>query len=158
LEVKYDIAVWTEIDVDHQTKLVRVEPHLHDRSCRVDVQDARLEAAGAIAAVADIQLVRPDVDVARIRAVERHGGQWHFDMAHKSAAVFQMHWKDVDVAQKVHDKGTRGMLEYLSRRVVLFDLAAVHDDDAVGDLEGFLLVVRYEDAGDVEFVVKPAQP
>ena len=34
----------------------------------------------------------------------------------------------------------------------------VHDHDAIGDLEGFLLIVGDEDAGDVNLVVQPAQP
>ena len=40
----------------------------------------------------------------------------------------------------------------------LFDAAAAHDDDAVGEFEGFFLIVGDEDAGDVDFIVQaPSQ-
>ena len=34
----------------------------------------------------------------------------------------------------------------------------VHDDDLVGDFQGFFLVVRDQNAGDAQFVVDVAQP
>jgi hypothetical protein len=37
-------------------------------------------------------------------------------------------------------------------------LAMVHQHDAVGHLERFILVMRHEDAGDVQLVVQAAQP
>ena len=55
-------------------------------------------------------------------------------------------------------KGLVGLLEDLARRAHLLDLPVVHDDDPVGDLEGLLLVVRDEDAGDVDLVVQAAEP
>ena len=43
-------------------------------------------------------------------------------------------------------------------RALLLDPAVVHDDDAIGELERLLLVVRDEHAGHVQLVVEPAQP
>ena len=40
----------------------------------------------------------------------------------------------------------------------LFDFAVVHDDDLVGDFQGFFLVVRDQNAGDAQFVVDVSQP
>ena len=50
------------------------------------------------------------------------------------------------------------MLEDLDRARVLLDLALVHDDDAVGELERFFLIVRDEHARQVNLFVQPAQP
>jgi len=41
---------------------------------------------------------------------------------------------------------------------MLLDPSVIHDDDAVGDLQRFFLIMGHEDAGDVDFVVQPAQP
>ena len=54
--------------------------------------------------------------------------------------------------------GFAGCSKISAGRADLLDAALVHDDDPVGDLEGLLLVVRDEDAGDVDLVVQPAQP
>ena len=46
----------------------------------------------------------------------------------------------------------------LVRRADLLDSPVVHHGDAVGDFERFFLIVRDEDAGDVDVVVQLAQP
>ena len=46
----------------------------------------------------------------------------------------------------------------LIRRAHLFDLAFVHHRDAIGNLQGFFLIVCDEDAGDVNLVVQLPQP
>ena len=50
------------------------------------------------------------------------------------------------------------MLDDLIRRTVLFDSALVHHHDPVGELERFFLIVRDENAGQMDFGVQPAQP
>src|SRR4051812_12372489 len=57
--------------------------------------------------------------------------------------------KDVDVAQKVHDKGAGGILENLGRGADLFDATLIHEDHAVRHAEGLFLVVRYENGRDM---------
>ena len=43
-------------------------------------------------------------------------------------------------------------------RTDLLNAAFVHHDDPVGDFKRFFLVVRDEDAGDMNFVVQAAEP
>ena len=50
------------------------------------------------------------------------------------------------------------MLVDLVRRADLLDLALVHQHHLVGHLQRLLLVVRDEDAGDVQLVVQAPQP
>ena len=54
--------------------------------------------------------------------------------------------------------GLAGCSKISAGRADLLDAAFVHDHDAVGDLEGFFLVVGDEDAGDVDLVVQAAEP
>ena len=51
-----------------------------------------------------------------------------------------------------------GLVEHFFRRADLLDPAVVHHDDAVGHFERFFLIVRHQDAGDVNLVVQPAEP
>jgi hypothetical protein len=66
--------------------------------------------------------------------------------------------KDVHVAEKIHDERTGGVLKDLDGAGILLDLAFVHDHDAIRQLERFLLVVRHEDARQVNLFVQPPQP
>ena len=50
------------------------------------------------------------------------------------------------------------MVPDLLRRADLFDLAVVHQHHAVGDFERFFLVVRNENAGDMQVIMQSAQP
>jgi hypothetical protein len=50
------------------------------------------------------------------------------------------------------------MVVELARRCDLFDAAAVHHDDAVGDVHRLLLVMRDDHGGRVSLVVQPPQP
>ena len=49
-------------------------------------------------------------------------------------------------------------MEDLVRGADLLDPALVHHQHAVGELEGLVLVVRHEHAGQMDFVVQAAQP
>src|SRR5688500_19420816 len=66
--------------------------------------------------------------------------------------------KDVHVAEEVDDEGCGWMLENLVRRTVLLDLPLIHHHDAIGELQCFLLVVRHEDAGQVNIRMEAPQP
>ena len=50
------------------------------------------------------------------------------------------------------------MIEHLLRAACLLDMPTVHDDDVIGHLEGFFLVVGYEQGRDRHFVMELAQP
>ncbi len=69
------------------------------------------------------------------------------------ASVEQVH-----VTQEAVDKRAGRVVPYLLRRANLLDDALVHQHHAVGHLQRFLLVVRDEDARDMQFVVQAAQP
>ena len=66
--------------------------------------------------------------------------------------------EQVHVADKlVHERRGRRSVDFI-RCTDLFDLAFVHDYYSVGYFQRFFLVVRNEDAGDMQFVVQTAQP
>ena len=50
------------------------------------------------------------------------------------------------------------MVDDLVGRAVLLDDAVIEDDDAIGELERFLLIVGDENAGQSDFVVQPPEP
>src|SRR5262249_26727574 len=82
----------------------------------------------------------------------------HLEAAELGATALHAAMEDVHVAEEVHHERIRRLLEDLGRRADLLDASLVHDHDPVGHLERLLLVVRDEDAGDVDLVVQPAQP
>ena len=49
-------------------------------------------------------------------------------------------------------------MEHFFRRADLLDPAVVHHHDAVGHFERFFLIVRHQNARDVNLVVQPAEP
>ena len=59
--------------------------------------------------------------------------------------------------ETVHERRCRLLVD-LGRAADLLHAAVVHQHHAVGHFEGFLLVVRDEHAGHVQFVVQAAQP
>src|SRR4029450_6225460 len=66
--------------------------------------------------------------------------------------------KKIDVAEKVVNEGIGGMMIDLVRRTHLLYPAFVHQNHAIGDLQCFFLIVRHENAGDLQFIVKPPEP
>src|SRR3569832_1060313 len=66
--------------------------------------------------------------------------------------------KKIHVADELIDEGRRRVVIDLVGRADLFDLAAVHHHHAVCDLHRLVLIVRDEDAGDVNLVVQASQP
>ncbi len=73
-------------------------------------------------------------------------------------AGIRLSLEHVDRSQEFgHKCGVRLLVEDL-RRPHLLDPAAVEHDHLVGDLESLLLVVGYEQARDMDFVVKSTQP
>ncbi len=64
----------------------------------------------------------------------------------------------VHVAHELdHERGC-GMIENLLRRADLFDGGGIHDDDFVGELEGFLLVVSDKDGRELDIFMKLTKP
>ena len=50
------------------------------------------------------------------------------------------------------------MMENFVRRADLFDAALIHDDDAIGHFQRFFLIVRHQDAGDMNLGVQVSKP
>ena len=66
--------------------------------------------------------------------------------------------KQIDVAEKVVNEGIGRMMVDFFRGAHLLDPAFVHQNHAVGHLQSFFLIVGDENAGDLQFVVKPPEP
>ena len=103
---------------------------------------------------------KPDViHPARHAAVRpaRAPAQFHFVRpdVRRPASLIR---KDVHGPEESHDERRRRMLDHFVDSAVLLDDAVVDDDDAVGELDGLFLIVRHEDAGQMNLVVEPAQP
>lgn len=73
-------------------------------------------------------------------------------------AVVDAAVENVDVAEEGEDEGVGGFVVDFFRGTDLFHTAAVHDEDAVGDFEGFFLIVGDKEAGDVDFIMEFAEP
>jgi len=61
-------------------------------------------------------------------------------------------------SQKLGNEGICGVVAHFRWRAALLDRAFVDEDDAVGDFEGLVLVMRDEDRGEAHEVVEFAQP
>jgi len=64
----------------------------------------------------------------------------------------------VDVAEEFKDEGRSGIVVDGLGFADLLDAGVVHDDDFVGEFEGFLLVVGDENGGEVDAFVEFAEP
>src|SRR5580692_14069 len=73
-------------------------------------------------------------------------------------AVVDPPMKEIDVAQEIIDKRVGRPAVHLVGRSDLFDPPCVHDRNLVSNLEGLILIVRHEDAGDADLVVQLTQP
>ena len=130
-----------------------------DGSGGLHADDARAQGGGAIGGAFDLKLMRADEDAGGgAFALRFAAGGFEGEAADHGAAGLDAAMEEVDVAEEVHHELGGGMVEDLVGGAGLFDAGLVHDDDAVGDFEGFVLVVGDEDAGDVEVVVEAAEP
>src|SRR5216684_7696951 len=75
------------------------------------------------------------------------------NLALLDAAVEQVH-----VAEKIVNKCIRRMMIDFVWRTHLLDASFVHQNDAIGHLQRFFLIMRDKDARNFEFVVKPSEP
>ena len=73
-------------------------------------------------------------------------------------SIFDSSVEHVDVSEKVHHKWRRWSVEHFLRCSRLFNLAVVHDDDAISDFEGFLLVVCHEHCCQMNLIMQLPQP
>jgi hypothetical protein len=71
----------------------------------------------------------------------------------RRGAVFGAAVEERHVTEEFIDEFVGGIFVNLTGRSDLFELAAVHDGDAVGHLERLFLIVGDEDAGDMKLVV-----
>src|SRR5437870_2904517 len=152
------VALPAHVDGEHHAEGLGVDAHLHHRAGRVDVRDRRLEARPAVPRAHDLELVRTDEGRRGARLVVRVVGVGNLQAAEAGPPVLHAAMEDVHVAEEVHDERVGGVLEDLLGRARLLDASMVQDDDAVGDLERLLLVVRDEHAGHVQLVVQAPEP
>jgi hypothetical protein len=102
--------------------------------------------------------VRADVADDRLTSRFAEFGPGQVDVADLGPARVKAAMKKVDAAEEAVDEGVgRAVVDRL-RRADLLDFPLVHHHHLVGDLQGLLLVVGDEDAGDVNLVVQTAQP
>src|SRR6516165_7049833 len=66
--------------------------------------------------------------------------------------------KQIHITQELVGEGSCWMFVHVVGSSDLLNLALVHDDHAIGNLECFFLVVGNEDAGDMDIFMESAQP
>ena len=81
-----------------------------------------------------------------------------FEFADAGDAVGNFWFENVHDADETGDEFIGWLFVNLAGSADLFEAPPREDDDAIGDFEGFLLVVCGEDGGDVEFVVEGDEP
>ena len=62
--------------------------------------------------------------------------------------------QDVVAADKARDKGGGRPIEHLAWRIGLLDTAVIHDDDEIGQCQGFVLAVGDMDKGDPKLALE----
>ena len=132
------------------------EVDLDQGTGRTRVPDRRPQAAADVLA-RDVELVRTRVALGVNGAVSRCG-VIDDDRSEPGLAGFQPAVEHVDPADEVRDKRRRRMVDDLLRRSVLLDHAVVENDDAIGQLERFLLIVGDEHTRQPNLVVQAPQP
>ena len=73
-------------------------------------------------------------------------------------AVLHPAAEKIHLPEKVHHEFGLGIVENFVGRADLLDAPFVHHHHAVGQFEGFFLIVRDKHAGHVDFIVQAAQP
>ena len=112
----------------------------------------------------DVDALRPNSDANRIagtyRAVHRDDDPLalrHTGNRESANDLVDGQVERVQRADEIGDKGGLRVLVHLARAADLLDAAAVHDRDAVGHGERFLLIVRHVDERRAELVLDPLQ-
>ena len=151
------MALSGDLDLEER-RVGALEFQAHDRPGGGRVPQRGPEAPSPFVGAGDLEVVGsgealgfPLLGVRVVGVVEGEGAELR-------AAVLDPAVEDVDVAHEADDEGRRGLLEDLGGAAHLLDPALVHHDDAVGDLERLLLVVRHEDAREPDLVVEAPQP
>src|SRR5262249_16467356 len=160
------------LDADHGTELVRSDDDL----ARADLNAVVGEAAAVIAAghnalqnilrllerpAAELDLAGADYELARracgqaVRtAATQHGAvevrQADLDLV--SGGLHDLPFDEHRAADERSDELMRRPVVYLVRGRVLENLAALHDDDVVGDDERLLLIVGHVDRADAHLL------
>ena len=129
------------------------------RKCTSAIWPARLAVAAGLAAERDrFGAERQRQRVAGLGAVELALERDLFgvdaDLARRG--VGDGAFEHIQRADEIGDELRRRTVVDLERRADLLGLAAIHDDDAVGDRQRLFLVVRDEDGGDAELLLDRA--
>ena len=147
-----------DLDLERRA-VVGDELEADDGARRRDVPDRREEALGLAGVPRQVDLPRARVAGGRERTRPggARGSRRRAGRGARGRSATRP-WKMFTEPRKSRTKGAGGLLEELLGRAVLDDPAAVEEDDAVGDLERLLLVVRHEEAREVDLVVEPPEP
>ena len=106
-----------------------------------------------------VDLVRPHVHVHRLLRRRRQIGRGDLEpVAEADRAPPHRAAQDVDRPQEARDERGPRVLVHLARRPDLLHPSAVHQHDAVGDRQRFLLIVGDEEARHADLLVQSPKP
>ena len=77
-------------------------------------------------------------------------------LAEINFSFFHSAVKQIDVTEKIVNERIGRIMIHFFRRAHLLDPAFIHQNHPVRHLQSFFLIMRDEDAGDLELVVKAA--
>ena len=107
---------------------------------------------------ADIFRPHQQHDIPRRRIVPGGPVKPGLRAVHKDGVAFKVRVDDIDIADKACDEFVGRLLIDIARSADLLHAALVDDDDLVGNLHGFVLVMGDENARHIELVMHVAQP
>ena len=124
----------------------------YPRSDRVHFLDVGLQAAG--------HRMTLDLDIVRPHEGHRLGIRRSVGVGTADLRPGPVHTavENVHVAEKLINERRRGTRVNLVWGADLFDPSPVHDHHPVGDFQRFFLIVRHEDARDMQFIMQAPQP
>ena len=96
-----------------------------------------------------------NVQMKRLNAFEKRD-PIEMEFVRELPTIVQTSMEHVKLAQEISDKRIGRAMIYFFGRTVLLNAAMIGDDHAVGQLEGFLLIVSDKHTGDMNFIVQPA--
>src|SRR5262245_57384644 len=154
LESQLLIAILAQRDLNQVPTVVACEFDMHERTNRMNVADGSFDRRGAVAGAGNLNIVWTYVaDRRNISGVGMLRGL-KLDLANASPALMNPAMKEIDVAQEMIDEGRGRMIVYLCWGADLFNPAFVHDDDTIGNFQGFFLIVSHEHTGNVHLVMQ----
>lgn len=129
-----------------------------ERTRRVDVSYLRMKVVAAVTLTLDFQQVRPDKYQGGRGIRRAFSGQINGQFSQKDFSLFDAAVKQIDVTEKVVNKGIGRLMIDFFGRADLLDASFVHQHHSVRHFQGFFLIMGDKDAGDFQLIVKPPEP